>query len=111
MVWKDVGNCLRKANLKGDRKVKYDCISIRPYSSSWIVTFSSLPHDREEQKEYKPHVGLGIFNYPSDWKQEKAFLILRNAMIKSLKQQIEEAEREISSLEKLTWKPVGVSYE
>lgn len=89
-------------------KMKYSLldISLNPRLSDklWSVKFDdSDEYDRkaEPSGKYVPHGTVGFFYYPRTWDIDKAFKILKAAMIKERKEDIAHLQKNLDALEKL----------
>lgn len=84
--------------------MKYSTISfertINP-KSPWRVAHTTDNFDRVPCKVYKPDGALGFFHYPKKWPIEKAFNMLKDAMIERRQQEIKSWEREINRIQQV----------
>lgn len=70
----------------------------------WSVKFDdSDNYDRkaEPSGRYLPNGSIGFFYYPRKWEIDKAFAILKAAMIKERKATIAHLQKNLDALEKL----------
>jgi hypothetical protein len=76
----------------------YDTVEIRPLGGKWVVNHYKMDKDRQPRENYTPNVVLGFFHYPRKWGVEKGLRLLKEAIIKRHKDEIDRLTKSLSEL-------------
>lgn len=80
--------------------MKYNLVTIRPNEDDWEVSFTPIPQDRVNKKQY-PNP-LGFYYFPRHIGKETAFNTLKEFLLKKYSIEIESLLKKREKLKKLT---------